>query len=442
MKAKLLFIFCFLFLKSFSQISNTVKLENLDLPTTPAVVLLDQNVTSIENPKTIKEFGLSVINSFKDNALPQNYAVEFNPYWIFKRNTDIYQYFKDERYSGFTHNQAISFAFIKIDTVQNVSIGYRTNLFRVMSRKYDENLVSLTDKIWILNLLNKAEYERLIQLAEDEKEPIIRNITDMENASSFKEFSTAYRNILLKLKDSSLDIAPLKSIIKKIDSVSSDGEQSFDNNKKSLVGLYKNLKTAIEYLKFDRTKFSNDNIKAMEEVQKTIVDLSEMKPKFSIDFAGAYNHFWDNKDFSSGRFGRLGAWLTMNYNIDLNKDKNEKEKNYLKLFLLNRYIVDKMKFDKASSTYGNNSFYDIGGKLNFEFNKLSFGYEYIQRFGDDENYRSVGSIMYRINDNVSLIGGFGKNFENKDNMIATLGLRWGLNFNNDFETDTPKTNNQ
>ncbi|WP_045500870.1 hypothetical protein [Chryseobacterium sp. StRB126] len=442
MKAKLLFIFCFLFLKSFSQISNTVKLENLDLPTTPAVVLLDQNVTSIENPKTIKEFGLSVINSFKDNALPQNYAVEFNPYWIFKRNTDIYQYFKDERYSGFTHNQAISFAFIKIDTVQNVSIGYRTNLFRVMSKKYDENLVSLTDKIWILNLLNNAEYERLIQLAEDEKGPIIGNITDMENASSFKEFSTAYRNILLKLKDSSLDIAPLKSIIKKIDSVSSGREKSFDNNKKFLVGLYKKFKADVVTLKFDRAKFSQDNIKAMEEVQKTIVNLSEMKPKFSIDFAGAYNHFWDNKDFSSGRFGRLGAWLTMNYNIDLNKDKNEKEKNYLKLFLLNRYIVDKMKFDKASSTYGNNSFYDIGGKLNFEFNKLSFGYEYIQRFGDDEDYRSVGSIMYRINDNVSLIGGFGKNFENKDNMIATLGLRWGLNFNNDFDTDIPKTNNQ
>ncbi|BAP33305.1 uncharacterized protein CHSO_4268 [Chryseobacterium sp. StRB126] len=429
-------------MKSFSQISNTVKLENLDLPTTPAVVLLDQNVTSIENPKTIKEFGLSVINSFKDNALPQNYAVEFNPYWIFKRNTDIYQYFKDERYSGFTHNQAISFAFIKIDTVQNVSIGYRTNLFRVMSKKYDENLVSLTDKIWILNLLNNAEYERLIQLAEDEKGPIIGNITDMENASSFKEFSTAYRNILLKLKDSSLDIAPLKSIIKKIDSVSSGREKSFDNNKKFLVGLYKKFKADVVTLKFDRAKFSQDNIKAMEEVQKTIVNLSEMKPKFSIDFAGAYNHFWDNKDFSSGRFGRLGAWLTMNYNIDLNKDKNEKEKNYLKLFLLNRYIVDKMKFDKASSTYGNNSFYDIGGKLNFEFNKLSFGYEYIQRFGDDEDYRSVGSIMYRINDNVSLIGGFGKNFENKDNMIATLGLRWGLNFNNDFDTDIPKTNNQ
>lgn len=442
MKTKLLFILCFLFLKSFSQISNTVKLENLDLPTTPAVVLLDQNVTSIENPKTIKEFGLSVINSFKDNALPQNYAVEFNPYWIFKRNKDIYKYFNDERYSGFTHNQAISFAFIKIDTVQNVSIGYRTNLFRVMGVSYGNDLKSLNDKILHLNSLNKDENDRLVRLSEEEKALIHGNIIDLGETNSFEDFSKNYKSILLELKASSLDITPLNSIIKKIDSISSGGKQSFDNNKKPLIDLYKTFKTAIEYLKFDRTKFSNDNIKAIEEVQKSIVDLSEMKPKFSIDFAGAYNHFWNNKDFSSGRFGRLGAWLTMNYNISLNKDNNEKKQNYLKLFLLNRYILDKMKFDKVSSTYGNNSFYDIGGKLNFEFNKLSFGYEYIQRFGDDEEYRSVGSVMYRINDNVSLIGGFGKNFENKDNMIATLGLRWGLNFNNDFETDTPKTNNQ
>lgn len=442
MKAKLLFIFCIIFLKSFSQINNTVKLENLDLPTTPAVVLLDQNVTSIENPKTIKEFGLSVISSFKDNALPQNYAVEFNPYWIFKKNTDISQYFKDERNSGFTHNQAISFAFIKIDTVQNVSIGYRTNVFRVMSKKYDENLVSLTDKISKLNLSNNIEYERLIQLTEEEKGLIIGNITDMENEASFEKFSSAYKSVLLELKASSLDTTPLNSIIKKIDSASSDARQSFANRSKPFMDLYKTLKIGVGNLKFDRTKFDNANIKAMDEVQKAVVDLSEMKPKFSIDFAGAYNHFWDNKNFSSGKFGRLGAWLTMNYNISLNKVKDEKKQNFLKLFLLNRYIVDKMNFDKIKSTYGNNSFYDIGGKLNFEFNKLSFGYEYIRRFGDDEEYRSVGNVMYRINDNVSLIGGFGKNFENKDNMIATLGLRWGLNFNNDFETDTTKTNNQ
>ncbi|MDN3691394.1 hypothetical protein QWZ06_03515 [Chryseobacterium tructae] len=333
-----------------------MKLENLDLPTTPAVVLLDQNVTSIENPKTIKEFGLSVINSFKDNALPQNYAVEFNPYWIFKRNKDIYKYFNDERYSGFTHNQAISFAFIKIDTVQNVSIGYRTNLFRVMGVSYGNDLKSLNDKILHLNSLNKDENDRLVRLSEEEKALIHGNIIDLGETNSFEDFSKNYKSILLELKASSLDITPLNSIIKKIDSISSGGKQSFDNNKKPLIDLYKTFKTAIEYLKFDRTKFSNDNIKAMEEVQKSIVDLSEMKPKFSIDFAGAYNHFWNNKDFSSGRFGRLGAWLTMNYNISLNKDNNEKKQNYLKLFLLNRYIVDKMKFDKVSSTYGNNSF--------------------------------------------------------------------------------------
>ncbi|RQO36766.1 hypothetical protein DBR39_16970 [Chryseobacterium sp. KBW03] len=438
MKAKLIFVCCFIFLKSFSQMNNKVKLENLDIPTTPAVVLLDQNVTSIEAPKTVKEFGLSIINSFKDNGLPQNYGVEFNPYWIFKRNTTVKKYFEDEMHSGFVHNQSISMAFVRNDSVQNLSVGYRTNLFRVMNKKYKEDVNLLDKKVKDLNKINDTEYDRLTNEAAKESSTISKNFINVTSNTKYDDFNDNYTSIKLQIKGSSLEKEALNDLIKDMDGLAKD-EESFNINKSNISDLYNVIRVKVSKSLFDQKKFSEINITKMKEFQKFVNNLSESKPVFSIDFAGAYNHFFDKERFSSGSFGRFGTWLTMNWNINLDRPDKEEKKNYLKLYILNRFLVDRMIYNKKADAYDKNSFYDLGGKVNFEFNRLSVAYEYIRRFGDFEDYRSVGSIMYKINDNVSLIGGFGKNFENQNDLVTTLGLRWGLNFNNDLEKGTGKS---
>lgn len=413
--------------------SNTVKLENLDIPTTPAVVLLDQNVTSIEAPKTVKEFGLSIINSFKDNVLPQNYGVEFNPYWIFKRNTTVEEYFRDEMHSGFTHNQSISMAFIRNDSIQNLSVGYRTNLFRVMSKKYKTDVESINEKVTDLNGFNDTEFNRLNKLAVKESFIISKSFVDITSETSYNDFNNNYTSVKLQIQGSSLEKEVLNELIKDIDGLAKD-EESFNANRSNVIKLYEGLKTKVSISSFDRKLFSEINIVKMKEFQKFVNNLSESKPVFSVDFAGAYNCFFDKDRFSSGGFGRFGTWLTMNWNINLDAVKKEEEKNFLKLYILNRFLIDRMNYNKETNTYNKNSFYDLGGKVNFEFNRLSIAYEYIRRFGDFEDYRSVGSIIYKINDNISLIGGFGKNFENQNDLVTTLGLRWGINFNNELKT--------
>lgn len=432
MKANFFLLIFLISLRFYSQNKSSFELENMDIPTAPATTLLDQNITSIENPKTIKEFGVSVLNSFKDNGLPQNFAVEFNPYWIFKKSKDIKGYFDAERHSAITHNSSVSFAFIKNDSIQNASVGIRGNIFRVMGKKYN-NIIEheLPSKI---DNFGKSRNEIFIQLSkqsEKEKGEISKSCNvDIKNIT-YSVFSEKYLNTKMLIQGSILEKKELEPILSKIDSLAKD-EANFNFNKANISKAYDELKKAIGYITYDINKVETTTL---DEFQKYIDDLSETQPIFSIDFASAYNHFFDKNTFSSGKFGRFGAWITMNYSITLNeKSDKEKKKNYLKLFLLNRYIVDHMQYNKALNTYEKNTFYDVGAKVGLEFNKLSFAYEYVKRLGDNEDYRSIGSIMYKINKNVSLVGGFGKNFEEKNNLITTLGLRWGLNFNNEFET--------
>ena len=71
-----------------------IKLEDLKMPNSPAFILLDVAPTSIDRPTTTKAFSTSILNNVnKNNGIPQNYAVEFTPYWFFKHpNLSAFKY--------------------------------------------------------------------------------------------------------------------------------------------------------------------------------------------------------------------------------------------------------------------------------------------------------------------------------------------------------------
>ena len=92
------------------------------------------------------------------------------------------------------------------------------------------------------------------------------------------------------------------------------------------------------------------------------------------------------------------------------------------MFLTSRYIEDEFNLNENILYYR-----DIGGKLEFEIGKFSLGYEYIDRNGSIDKVRSVGTIKYLINNNLSLNGGFGKDFSLEENLVTLFGINWGIN---------------
>jgi hypothetical protein len=165
-------------------------------------------------------------------------------------------------------------------------------------------------------------------------------------------------------------------------------------------------------------EFLQDSLK----ITNNLAEALEVKPVFVIDFAVAYNLFFTNNDFSTKQFGRFGTWVTLNYAQKL----NEENTNYLNLYAIGRYLKDEATRDESGEFIGK-TFYDFGAKVELQFNKFSFGYEYIYRSGNVSNtFRSSGQLKYRISDNLFLTGAFGKNFGDSHNLVSMLGINWGL----------------
>ena len=158
------------------------------------------------------------------------------------------------------------------------------------------------------------------------------------------------------------------------------------------------------------------------QFQKTI------KPIFKLDGAVAYSSLFKDNSSDAGTVNRFGSWLTGEFSLILNEDDDESAtNNYFNLLFIARYIEDEFNMEIAD-TFTTNYYRDFGVKANFELGKFTFGYEYLKRHGTISSERSVGNISFAIDKNISITGGFGKDFQADDNLLAIFGINWGLNF--------------
>ncbi|WP_299130414.1 hypothetical protein [uncultured Winogradskyella sp.] len=169
-----------------------------------------------------------------------------------------------------------------------------------------------------------------------------------------------------------------------------------------------------------------------EAINATVAPYTKtIKPIFRLDVAAGYSTLFKENTIDSGTANRLGAWLTSETSLILNDGSDAETNNYFNLFVTARYIED--GFNANSSNEFFTTYYrDFGGKLDFEFGKFSVGYEYITRQGTVESERSVGSIKFVINKDISISGGFGKDFSvnENDNLLTIFGIHWGINTGN------------
>lgn len=178
-------------------------------------------------------------------------------------------------------------------------------------------------------------------------------------------------------------------------------------------------------------KQGKDAIKKYQEEEFKKLDnefTKTTKPMFQVDGALGYGLLFRDNNIESATLNRFGSWLTANFSISvLNKKGKTKKNNYLNIFAIGRYVED--GFSLNTNGTDNTLFYrDIGGKIELEVGDFSFGYEYIERNGSVDTSKSLGSIKYVINNDISITGGFGKDFTDTNNLITLFGVNWGLNF--------------
>lgn len=371
---KLNFIICFV-ISVFSAYAQgeppSVGLKNIAPPNSPAFVLMDITPSSIVIPENIQAFSIQTLSAFSGNSnnglSNNNYAVEFQPYWYVERK-DM-NFFK---YNNLTTSKPKG-AILSIDDYT----GY--NAFGDIGKKASVSLALMNGTFEVFetpqSYISIGARTRLISFRTE------KQINDFK--AQYKKYEQLMGSVAV---------------------VSILGNAGLTDEEKN-------------------TQITS--LQAYKSIGDDFENIIQRKPLFALDVALAYSHFLgdENQDYDDG-FGRFGFWVSGDlalYTPTICKE------SYLHFYGVFRYLRDGLNIDTNTSELFTESKIDYGGKIEFEFSKISFAYEYITRDSDNNNEsRSVGSIRYKINNAFTLNGGFGENFMSEGNSIALFGIQWGL----------------
>jgi len=164
-----------------------VKINDLNVPTAPAFVLMDQSPASIEKPTNPKALTVSLFN------LLQGGAVEFTPYWF--KNHPAYKfsdYFK--KVSPISETFALSAASFKKDTISMVAGGFRTQLLRLYSAKAQKESRRIEDSvapILLADLNLKALDSLKLAITAMKSKPVL----NIELAGAYMGQATSFKSL-------------------------------------------------------------------------------------------------------------------------------------------------------------------------------------------------------------------------------------------------------
>ncbi|WP_298119097.1 hypothetical protein [Flavobacterium sp.] len=170
-----------------TQSQNLPKLDELNIPSSPAFVMLDESPANIEKPTNPKAFAISLLNVGNNGG-----AIETSPYWL--TNHANYS-FTDDVANHFPILQtfAISVASIKNTDTTTVSLGFRVQLFR----KYFNETAILGYKSTIQGILSNPIIDIAALQVENDKLQAERGRTlyNLELAGAYAGQGTNYKNL-------------------------------------------------------------------------------------------------------------------------------------------------------------------------------------------------------------------------------------------------------
>ncbi len=382
-----------------TDVSNegTIELNELEVNNAPSLMLLDEAPTTMDRKNGGSAFAFSQFNG-------SNYAASITPFWYFKRrNKSAIRYAGvltrdkkgDEDGRQFRMNPiagwkliTLSGAFVtqnhpELDLpVSTFSAGGHLNILSIYPKGTADNIVARNNDI-----------ARVFS----DKYAVVNN-----------KYSTKLWTFFLK------EYFPGKTI----------ETLNFQERKQ----IKSSVKRAVDSIYHYHLQQEIDE--AIDGDVDTLITQVNERPLFSLDGAVGVSTFYLDNDYSKNRFGKLGAWLTAIGSIPLGKSigLDQKTDGYINFYALGRYLDDRQVVNDIGF-FEQQTYFDFGGKVEIEVNKLSIGYEYVGREGRTNTYstfRSNAVVQYKLTPNLYLTGAYGKNFGDAKNLLALFGLNWSF----------------
>ncbi|HVS94200.1 MAG TPA: hypothetical protein VHE59_19320 [Mucilaginibacter sp.] len=370
--------------------SDSISLDLLNAPSSPAFNLLGIAPSDIERPTDMNSFRASIQNATGNfSKLPSSYAVEFTPASLLKLNNQTLNDLGSIKFGDvFSQSFTVSFGL-----TQGKSLNSKTN----DSVSFTKLGFGVKFSIIRPRFTNKTQKE-IVDLENIQKKYLF-DLNPTDSINTVKK--------LIKEADSLHNTAKRDSLVKKLaklDSIFANNETA--NLVKGDSGLYKQLKTTATNLKIERSGAF-------------------------LDFAGGIALDFPTDKFDFSLVEKAGAWLTGGY---------EGGNDGFSALGIARYLYQPDAiFDDPNGTLKTNniSTFDMGARILYTTynSKFTASTEAIYRSVLNKNtipssWRLVLNLEYNVGNNQKLTFSFGRNFDGNlttdGNLISALNYIIGF----------------
>lgn len=420
-----LLLFTFTALTTLAQ-NDEIDFSKVKAPQSPAFSILGVLPNEIDRPKTYKDLETSLLSNFTDGenfVIPENYALEFSPYWM--RSNPMLTYegaVNPSAGQSFLQNLAFSVANSQQASLADTSkvnarmgIGIRSRIDFGEVKAEGIKAFYLLDAAQ--NLISSVNFQlRTLEQA------AAGNATEAQNKALSNKVELA--NYLMSELDVTLN-----------------GINISEEAKKDLRKLILNrINTAIAGIQEGVSLTSSNINKVKEEINalangdfmvnlaKNLEDENTEVQGFFVEFAGAMVLDFPKNTFEFSTVPKYAFWITPGYKLD-------------KVELMGFYRI--MWQDQFGLSALNN---DFGARAVYSWKQFSLSLEYIQRFqssdvdrvvidnvtyvasNNAQDYKLNGTFEYRINSKFSLNYTIGRGFTINTFNNSALNMIAGINY--------------
>ena len=390
--------------------AQDIEIKDLKSLNAPGFQILDIAPNTIDRPANPKAFAASLMSlTSSGTALPQNFALEFSPYWYFKnKKATVSQYLnirdgnKSNVFTGIFNKMSISIASVFSDStsgslIENtnyIAIGLRTNIITYRNEKQNQKL-----KLALENFS-----KRVIEL-----HPNTKNVDSLD--AELNQTNGKIRKLFKELTNEKND--SIKKII--------------NDNYVNAITRKALIIQQLEDFENQAPNLLEANIKNDTLSQNYLKELDDL-PLFQVDAAFAYSEAFPGNQTENKRFNRSGLW--MNATLNAFSFNQEELNDNLTIMFYTRFISDNVLEPNSDTVFERQNAFDIGFKMEYSIKGLSISYEYLKReYSNDSSLNSerrVGTLQYKISDNLYLTGSYGTNFGNTNTLFTLFGINYGF----------------
>lgn len=424
MKYTVIFIFILGLLSS--QLRAQDKLIDVQRPTSPAASILGLQPGIVLKPKTYHALETAVYSNLSNNGiigLPQDFALEFSPYWAADHNLSLREYLypkklwdQIKRSSSFSISSTKNFVLGDETLTNSLGFGYRSS-FHFASEE-DRKTV---DKYYKELKASASIQSKIGSVAE----ALFTN----DNVTGFKSFWDNIEPEILEIIFAELDIADkeAETFIKEI-YLQAAALDNFDID---------------DYDAFlDRFYHIIDTKLNGEKVFKNFEDYIRNRYGLYVDVAYALFINFPSNQFEYSIVPRQSLWMTLTYNF-----KNDID--FLNISGVLRYewydTEYYERFFNGQEFFANN--FDYGVSIGARFKRFATQIELVGRSSNSEtpsgtdgqgndifrqvrssDFQYIATFEYNITNQIVLSYSLGSQFQSVNNLQETLVSLLELNF--------------